>query len=79
MMHGLDLQSGPPEEWWDCATECYGFLRNVHDKMADGKTAFEKRYGQTCEGRQFLFEHWLSTSQLSRKTSQEYIRLKRKR
>ena len=38
---------GLPEEWWDCAMECYCFLRNVHDKMADVKTAFEERYGQT--------------------------------
>ena len=27
---------------------CY--LRNVHDKMADDKTAFEKRYGQKFDG-----------------------------
>ena len=30
-----------PHEWWDCAIECYCPLRNVHDKMAEGKTAFE--------------------------------------
>ena len=34
-------QSGPPEEWWDCAMECDYYLRNVHDKMAVGKAAFE--------------------------------------
>ena len=39
------VQSGLPEEWWDCAMECSCFLlRNMHDNMADGKTAFEKRY-----------------------------------
>ena len=30
-----------PEDWWDCA----GMLI-VHDKMADGKTAYEKRHGE---------------------------------
>ena len=30
--------------------ECYCYLRTVHDKMADGKTAFEKRYGQKFDG-----------------------------
>ena len=29
--------------------ECYCYLRNVHDKMADGKTVFENRYGQTFD------------------------------
>ena len=43
------VQSGLPE-WWDCAMECFCFLRNVHDKMADGKTAFEKRHGLKFEG-----------------------------
>ena len=38
------------QEWWDCATECRCYLRNVHDKMADGKTVFEKRCGKTLDG-----------------------------
>ena len=37
-------QSGLPEEWRDCVMECYCYLRNVHDKMAYGETAFEKRF-----------------------------------
>ena len=35
------VQSGRPDEWWDCATECCCYLRKVHDKMADGTTAYE--------------------------------------
>ena len=42
--------SGVPEEGWYCAMECSCYLRNVHDKMADGKTAFEKKYGQKFDG-----------------------------
>ena len=30
--------------------ECFCYLRNVHDKMSDDKTAFEKRYGQKFDG-----------------------------
>ena len=44
------VQSGLPEEWWNCAMECHCYLRNVHDKMADGKTAFEKIHGQKFGG-----------------------------
>ena len=36
------VQSGLPEEWWDCAME--------YDKMADGKTAFENIYGEEFDG-----------------------------
>ena len=54
---------------------CY--LRNVHDQVADGKTAIEKIYGQLCDGPSLPSEHWLSTSQLPRQTSQEYIRFER--
>ena len=57
---------GPPAEWMtgqlsqECnvhhlknggtAMECYCYLRNVHDKMVDGKTASEKRCGKKFDG-----------------------------
>ena len=31
--------------------ERYGYLRNLHDKMADGKTAHQKIIGVTFDGR----------------------------
>ena len=34
------VQSGPRDEWWDCAIECYCHLRNVLGVMGDGKTAY---------------------------------------
>ena len=46
----LVQKNGLPEEWWDCAMECHCYLRNMRDTMADGMTAFEKRYGQTFDG-----------------------------
>ena len=44
------VQSALPDEWRDCATEGYCYLRNVHDKMADDKTAPEKTTGVTFDG-----------------------------
>ena len=44
------VQSGLQEECWHCAMERCCYLRIVHDKMADDKTAFEKRYGQKFDG-----------------------------
>ena len=41
--------------------QCCFYLCNERDKMADGKTAMEKRYGKTNDGRNI---DWLSTSQL---------------
>ena len=44
------VQRGRPDEWSDCAMECSCYLRDVQDKMADGTTAFEKRFGKTSDG-----------------------------
>ena len=43
-----------PQRWVkqaypSCATECSGYLRNVYDKVADGKS-YEKRFGVTFDG-----------------------------
>ena len=44
------FQSGLPDQWWDCAMECCCHFPNVHDKMADGKTASETTLGVTSDG-----------------------------
>ena len=44
------VQSGRPEEWWDCALECECYFENVYDKMADGKTAYSETCGVTFDG-----------------------------
>lgn len=43
-------QSGFIEDWWSEAMECYSFLRNIVDILKDGKTAFEKRFGESWYG-----------------------------
>ena len=30
--------------------ECYTYLRNVRDLLSDGKTPYERRFGQPCKG-----------------------------
>ena len=35
--------SGQPVEWWDCAMECYCYLR-MHDKMADGQDSIRETW-----------------------------------
>ena len=50
------VKSGPAEEWWGCTLECRCYLRNVLYKTADGKTTFEKRYGQQFDGPSIPFD-----------------------
>ena len=40
------LQSGLNENWWADSMECKTYLRNVTDLLSDGKTPYERRFGQ---------------------------------
>ena len=44
------LQSGLDENWWADSMECYTYLRNVTDLLSDGKTPYERRFGQPFNG-----------------------------
>ena len=44
------LQSGLGNEWWAGSMECYTYLRNIQDLLSDGKTPYEKRFGQPLKG-----------------------------
>ena len=44
------LQSGLSESWWAVFMECYTYLRNVTDLLSDGKTPYERRFGQPVKG-----------------------------
>ena len=44
------LQSGLDENWWADSMECYTYLRNVTDLLSDGKTPYERRFGQPFKG-----------------------------
>ena len=40
------LQSSLDEKWWADSMKCYCYLRNVQDPLSDGKTPYERRFGQ---------------------------------
>ena len=40
------LDSGLDENWWADSMECKTYLRNVTDLLPDGKTPYERRFGQ---------------------------------
>ena len=44
------LQSGLNESWWADSMEYYTYLRNVTDLLSDGKTPYERRFGQPFNG-----------------------------
>ena len=44
------LQSGLNGSWWADSTECHTYLRNVTDSILDGKTPYERRFGQPFKG-----------------------------
>ena len=44
------LQSGLNGSWWADSMECYTYLRNVTDLLSDGKTPYERRFGQPFNG-----------------------------
>ena len=44
------LQSGLDNEWWADSMECYTYLRNIQDLLSDGKTPYERRFGEPFKG-----------------------------
>ena len=44
------LQSGLNENRWADSMEGYTYLRNVTDLLSDGKTPYERRFGQPFKG-----------------------------
>ena len=73
------LQSGLNESWWADSMECHTYLRNVTDFLSDGKTPYERRFGQPLKGPIiFHLVHWVSITLELRRISQESINLERK-
>ena len=72
------LQSGLNENWWADSVECCSYLRNVTDLLSDGKTPYERRFGQPFKGPIIQFGSLVEYHLLLRRTSQESINLERK-
>ena len=58
--------------------ECYCYLRNVQDPLADGRTPFERRSGESFKARSFRLVQWLKIILFLRRTSQGSTTLVRK-
>ena len=61
------VDSGLPDEWCDCAMECYCSLRIVRDKMAHGNIAYEKRCDVKFDGPLIPFGATVSSKPISSK------------
>ena len=61
------FESGLLEQWWDYATTSCCNLRNVHDKMADGKTTDQKSMCVQCDGPLIPFAAKVSYKPISSK------------
>ena len=73
------LQSGLNENWWADSMECYTYLRNVTDLLSDGKTPYERRFGQPFKGTIIPFDSLVEYHPITAKDqSQESINLERK-
>ena len=38
------------DQWWSDSIECYCYLRNLQDFLRDGKTPWERRFGESFKG-----------------------------
>ena len=72
------LQSGVDGKWWDDYMECYCYLRNVQDLLADGKTPYERRFGEPFKGPVIPLGQWLNIIRFLQETSQGSTNLVRK-
>ena len=53
------LQSGLNESWWADSMECYAYLRNVTDLLSDGKSPYERRFGEPFNDQSSRLVHFL--------------------
>ena len=37
-------------KWSADSMECYRYLRNIQDQLSDGKTPYERWFGEPCKG-----------------------------
>ena len=64
------LQSGLDEQWWAASMECHCYLRDVQDLLPDGRTSYERRFGEPKDRSfrlvQFFEYHPISAKDQSR-------------
>ena len=61
------LQSRLDEKWWADSMKCYCNLRSIQDLLADGKTPYERRFGEPFRGPMIPFGSMVEYHLLSAK------------
>ena len=70
--------SGLDEKWWADSMECYCNLRNIQDLLSDGKTPYERRFGEPFEGPVIPFGAKVEYYPILHEASQGFTSLARK-
>ena len=72
------LQSRLDSEWSVDSIECYCYLRNIQDKLSDGKTLYERRFGMPFDGpaKTFWSNGWMSHHLCERPVASASVRHK---
>ena len=58
--------------------EWYCYLRNVQDLLADGKTHYERQFGEHSKGQYFLLGPWLNITRFQHEINQDFIKFDKK-
>ena len=71
------LQSGLDGKWWADSMECWCCLRNIQDLLSDGKSPYERRFGEALKGPTSPFGsiRWSNITLFLPKINREYINL----
>ena len=72
------LQSGLDEKWLAVSTECYCYLWKVQDLLSDGKTPYERRFGEPLKGPIVPVGSMVEYHPFPPKTCQDFISSARK-
>ena len=64
------LQSGLDEKWWADSMECYCYLRNVQDIVAEGKLLMKDSLENHLKSQQYFLEKWLNICRFSSRDPQ---------
>ena len=72
------LQSGLDEKWSADTMECYCHMRNIQDLLSDGKTPYERRFGEPLKGPVIPFGSWQNITLFLPKTCRDCTNSARK-
>ena len=72
------LQSCLDEKWWADSMECHTYLQNIQDLLSDGKTPYQRRFGEPFKGPIIPFGSLVEYYPISAKDQSEVHQLGKK-